>query len=143
MELKVTYKNIADRVRGKAMAQMPIHWISQKEVRFILERVVKEFDGIKVFSDQDEDSPTYNILGTEDYVFIDRSVVRLVGSKSYTIDIFMPVRTVDLHFEAYTTWSIREEVEKNIDKKLSRISGLKTMQLKAKYIVKLPVGEGY
>jgi hypothetical protein len=143
MELKVIYKSIADRVRGKAMTQMPIHWISQKEVRFILERVVKEFGGIKVFSDQDEDSSAYNILGTEDYVFIDRSVVRLVGSKSYTIDIFMPIRTVDLHFEAYKTSSIRKEVEKSIDKQLSRISGLKTMQLKVKYLVKLPIGEGY
>jgi hypothetical protein len=141
MELRVTYKNIADRVRGKASSQMPMHRISQKEIRFILERVVKEFDGLKVFSDQDEDSSTYNILGTEDYVFIDRSIVRLVGSKGYTIDIFMKDCAAPLYFGNYQTESIRNEVEKSINKQLSRISGLKIMQLKAKYLIKLPIGE--
>jgi len=145
MELKITYENIADRVRAKARAKLPIYTISQKEARFILESVVKDFGGLKVFSDQDENSSAYNILGVEDYVFIDRSIVRLVGSDSYTIVTFMSDSSHASFFgiSYYGKEATVNEVENNINKQLNSMSGLKVIQLKAKYLMKLPIGEAY
>ena len=113
-------KNIADRVRIKIynvkLAEGQYGRLTSKEERLIAERVVKEYGGIKIYGQHDEDGLSYDIFGIEDYVFIDRSLMRLEQNRCLDLDW--------LQSAAYS-----EEV---INKGLNRLSGLALMRIKLK-----------
>ena len=113
-------KNIADRVRIKIynvkLAEGQYGRLTKKEERLIAERVVKEYGGIKIYGQQDEEGSSYDIFGIEDYVFIDRSLMRLEENRCSDLDW--------LQKGAYS-----DEV---INKGLSRLSGLALMRIKLK-----------
>ena len=113
-------KNIADRVRIKIynvkLAEGQYGRLTKKEERLIAERVVKEYGGIKIYGQQDEEGSSYDIFGIEDYVFIDRSLMRLEENSCSDLDW--------LQKGAYS-----DEV---INKGLSRLSGLALMRIKLK-----------
>jgi hypothetical protein len=116
-----SYKNIAQRVRIKIWYSMPRSFgggvaLSNKDERLIAEKIVKEYGGIKIYSQFDEDDISYDIFGVEDYVFFDRSLIRLE-------------RNSCLDFKNYDGVNHPDEI---ITKGATRLTGLTLMRIKLK-----------
>lgn len=91
-------RTIAQRIRIKIYADLPRQMIgslliSDKEARIRIEEIVKSFGGRKVYGAQDERGESFDLFAREDYVFYDRSIIRLEGT-SY-LDVYSTAGDID------------------------------------------------
>ena len=128
-------KIIAQRVCIRIYHSMPRLGIgggtslSKKEQRFIAEKIVKEYGGIKVFAEEDENSSSYNLLGMEIYVFFDGSLIRLDGVSYFDFSLYSSFEFSD---------SKIKKINDNIHYALKSIGSIELMKLKVKCKMSLP-----